>query len=145
MDPNFAMLALTGANQPALMASALASAGVAPPASTDIGSMSSGFGQGIGGQSFGDLGSLLNSSFGGDPQAGGPGAAAGGSPLDFLKGFKGPAPVKPIMSGGVSGSQNAPTPQRMSGSGVQQALQAMLMQGSTPNPLRVPQLGALLG
>ena len=61
-----------------------------------------------------------------------------------------PEPQKPVFSGGVAGSQKAPEGEMKTGMTPAQALMmAMLGQpggagGAKANPLRVPQLGALL-
>lgn len=67
--------------------------------------------------------------------------------LAALQGVKAPAPVQPIMTGGVTGGVKPPEVQMKVG-GAQapaiQALQAALM-GGGKDPLRVPTLGSLIG
>lgn len=57
-----------------------------------------------------------------------------------------PTPTAPIMSGGVAGAQKAPDMklQNAGPSPAQSLMAAMLGGGQNQNPLRVPQLGALL-
>ena len=62
-----------------------------------------------------------------------------------MPGFKGPAPVQPLMRGGVTGGVKPPDQAKIQvGSPVANALlAASLSQGQT-DPLRVPTLGALM-
>lgn len=77
------------------------------------------------------------------------GAAGGLNPqmLAALQGVKAPAPIQPIMNGGVTGGVKAPDQDLKnmgSGSGAIQALMASLLQ-PRQNPLTVPNLGSLIG
>jgi len=86
-----------------------------------------------------------------------PAAAAaqpGGGDMNTMKlalaanqGLKAPEPIKPIMSGGVTGGVKVP---EMSTQGGQSQALGMLLQALGPgaagkDPLRVPTLGALMG
>lgn len=102
----------------------------------------------------GGFGSMLT-GLGFSPQAA-PGMEAGAAPAggpaaaqarQVPPQVKGPEPIKPIMSGGVAGGVPPPkSDTNFSGMGPAIALLQQLMQGAgNRNPLRVPQLGALLG
>lgn len=77
----------------------------------------------------GDLGALMQM-----------GAIAG-------RGAPASADTKPIMSGGLSNSQRAPEAGKMAGgsSAASYDMILKLLGGGGPSPLRVPQLGALMG
>jgi hypothetical protein len=107
-----------------------------------------------------DLGALLNGSFmqptaasTGDMTQGwgaqvnptGQPQAPGINPmLGAMQGFKGPAPIQPIMGGGTSGPA-APRVD-MQGMGQTPVMNALMqfIQGQQLNPMRVPSLGMLL-
>ncbi len=81
---------------------------------------------------------------GGDPSAAGMGGLMGqGGPMlgnAGLQGIKAPAPVTPIMQGGVSGGVRAPEVQKMQmGSPAIASLMQALLGGGRPMP--VPTLG----
>lgn len=68
--------------------------------------------------------------------------------LAAAKGVKAPEPVKPLMSGGVTGGVKVPEAKMDAGAGTQalQALLAALGPGAAgKDPLRVPTLGAIMG
>lgn len=63
------------------------------------------------------------------------------------QGIKAPEPIKPIMSGGVTGGVKAPEMSgKVAGSApaVQALMAALTGQAAAPDPLRVPALGALM-
>lgn len=153
MNPfDMGLLALTAGQQPALMSSALAQLG-AMPAPTGMMQMPQGTGvpgMMMGGES---LGALLGGGLA--PPSVMPSAAPGGGTppgglqqsLSALQGIKAPKQTEPIMRAGVSGAQAAP---QLGGFKFGSPVQDMLLQIITggfggKNPLRVPQLGALLG
>lgn len=64
------------------------------------------------------------------------------------QGVKAPEPIKPLMSGGVTGGVKVPDAKMEAGTGTQalQALLAALGPGAAgKDPLRVPTLGAIMG
>ena len=97
-----------------------------------------------------DLGSLMSPEAGASVQGGPPGTAPGAlnpnvlKALAGLQGLKAPAPVQPLMHGGVTGGVKVPD-QNMNvkaGAPVSQALiQALLSHGAPP---QIPGLGSLI-
>lgn len=67
--------------------------------------------------------------------------------LAGLQGVKTPEPIKPIMSGGVTGGVAVPQAKAGAAAGSTPALNMLmqaLLSGGSQDPLRVPQLGALM-
>jgi len=157
MDPfQMALLMMQAGQNPEQMAALLDQSGIPPPTSPKAGA--AGVPSNVPGVVTDDnsLGALLRGAGGpaasaapvpspvAAPEAAAP--AAGKAPVSAPPLFKAPEPIKPIMSGGVIGGVNAPK-QSTSFSGTTPAMalmQALLSSGQQQNPLRVPNLGALL-
>lgn len=76
---------------------------------------------------------------------GAPAAAAGPDIMQMLGQVKTPAPVAPIMSAGVSGSQKAPEMQvGQQNSAIQQAVMKLLMNPAASGAPQVPGLAGLM-
>lgn len=143
-------MALTGAQQPALMASALAQMGATALPSGNLGAATASGVPGLSLDMSGGLGALLGGGGGISPAptvgGGAPGAASGG--LSALQGIKAPEQPKPEFRAGVSGAQQAPQLGAVKASSPMTDMLMHLIGGGNQgnrNPLRVPNLGALLG
>lgn len=139
------LLAQIAGTNPELISSAAASAGISPP------NMLNGVDNNAS-----PLGYYMTPSVADPSMMPGAAPAGGADPqkiMQALQGFKGPGPVKPIMDGGVSGSQKAPDANMNAQSaGSQQIAQLLqtLMQAGGPGPAggpvrQTPNLGALIG
>ncbi len=153
MDPfMLGLLSMTAAQQPQQFAQAMSQFGVSPQGFSGmntqdpLGSLITGQGMAppAGGAqpTLDGWGATVTPSASQAPQASPP---LPGNMLSSLQGMKLPSPPQPIMSAGVSGSQNVPKPGAMPGNG---ALASAIMQliggGGMPDPLRVPALGSLI-
>jgi hypothetical protein len=161
MDPfQIALLMMQAGQNPEQMAALLDQSGLPPP--TSAGAPAAGVPSNVPGISIddGSLGALLRGTGGAGAAATAPGAAMVGgagatpapapaaapAPMQAPPQFKAPEPIKPIMTGGVTGGVNA-AKSNTSFSGVSPAMalmQALIGGGQAQNPLRVPQLGSLL-
>lgn len=148
-------LANIGFNDPNLFANLMASQGVSPsqlpgtvleaPQAPQLGGLLSGLSgiaQNLPGAQAGGYPTPMSPEQAAAAQGGQPAAAPGQDMMAALGKVKAPEQVRPVFSGGVSGSQGAPTAKAMGGmsSGSEAILQALLGgQGSN-----VPSLGMLL-
>lgn len=149
------MTAMSGAANPELFGSAMASMGISPGAmqgampAMDFSSFTPAFDAAGGGTAVpGTMTAAMNPAAapGAAPMVPGAApAAAGANPLSALQGVQTPKQDnKPIMNAGVSGSQKAP--ELKAGAGGRDTASLILSQllgAGRPDPLRVPQLGAL--
>lgn len=169
------LMALAGASNPDMLASTMSGMGVPPPSTgaspMDTAKLLMGMPQG---DQFGAMlngaGSMqptmqpqpvmpgLSATNMAQPPAANPLAGAGtaaltaanpaaGMALSALQGVTAPTAPAPVFSGGVSGGVDTPKPNPAigkMGSPVLEQLMSMLT-GRTPDPLRVPALGSLLG
>jgi hypothetical protein len=139
------LMAMMGNSNPDLFAQAMASQGVSPGM---LGGGMPGYAPDDPLQSlFAGGGSVPQTMPGAPTMPSAPAASAAASPLSGLQGVKAPEQAKPVFSGGVSGAQGAPQMKAVGSSSVQDLIsQLMLGRGGEAgqNPLRVPDLGALL-
>jgi hypothetical protein len=161
MDPfQMALLMMQAGQNPEQMAALLDKSGIPPPTSPQAGA--AGVPTNVAGTTLdeGGLGAILRGSPG-TPQAEAasapataavpaaasaePATAAGAGKVAQPPIFKAPAPITPIMHGGVTGG-TPPPKVNASFTGVTPAMALMqaLISGGQQNPLRVPNLGAML-